>query len=212
MVGNVGKPGLTLLIPPDDPVVPEAEESSWRMISTTDFNGLAEDSFTDTSMHLSFTEYYFPLVRASDGQGQDKLVNYLESVISIHHAGEWVGDVDLQKCLASRFLVRQPPNSCKHTHTSHSGLTKMRSIETWEDVIDPLPGDGVVRAHGNWVARLATTVVLMHLREARNRGLEEVSIVPHDFCWHCCAQNWQKVDQTRQSTRYIPGIPKIMIF
>lgn len=170
VTGNVGQPGLTLLIPPDDPVVPAVEESSWRVISTSKFNGLAEDSFAHTSMHLLFTEYYFPLVRASDGQGQDKLVHYLGSVVSIHDAGRWIGDVDLQKCLASRFFTRERPGSCKQDHGTSIGGTGIRSIESWEDVVDPPPGDAAVRAHGNWVARLATTAILMHLQEGREGG------------------------------------------
>ncbi|KAK7729659.1 hypothetical protein SLS53_009230 [Cytospora paraplurivora] len=77
VAGNVGKPGLTLLIPPDDPVVPTTEKSSWRVLSISDFKGLAEDHFSKTSMHLSFTEYYIPLVQAGDEQGQDSRVYFL---------------------------------------------------------------------------------------------------------------------------------------
>lgn len=213
MTGNVGKPGLTLLIPPDDPVVSENEESSWRVIGTSEFNGLAEDSFSNTSMHLSFTEYYFPLVRASDGQGQDKLVHYLESVVSIHHAGRWIGDVDLQKCLASSFFTREPPESCKQDHGTYSGGNGIRSIESWEDVIDPPPGDAVVRAHGNWVARLATTAVLIRLRKAREGGFKEVSVFPHEYCWTCAQRRFEhRSHLTGQSMRYMPGIYNIMIY
>lgn len=213
MTGNVGKPGLTLLIPPDDLELPAVEESSWRVISTSEFNGRAEDSFAHTSMHLSFTEYYFPLVRASDGQGQDKLVHYLGSVVSIHDAGRWIGDVDLQKCLASRFFTRQSSVSCQQNHGTSIGGNGIRSIESWEDVIDPPPGDAIVRAHGNWVARLATTAVLIHLREVREGGFKEVSVFPLDYCWNCDRRFLRdESNASEQSMRYMPGICKVMVF
>ncbi|ROV94955.1 hypothetical protein VMCG_08302 [Cytospora schulzeri] len=149
LTGNVGKPGLTLLIPPTDPLVPMKEECSWRLLSVSVFNGLAEDCFSKTSMHLSFTEYYVPLAQTDAEQSQDQQVYYLESVVSIYHAGEWIGDVDIQQCLRGTLLVRSPETRCNKEHSTNK-LKTMRSIECWEDIIDPPAGNSVVRAHGNW--------------------------------------------------------------
>lgn len=31
--GNIGKPGLTLLVPPMDPIISTLDESAWRLVS-----------------------------------------------------------------------------------------------------------------------------------------------------------------------------------
>lgn len=194
--------------------MPAIEESEWRVLGTSEFDGLAEDRFSQTSMHLSFTKYYFPLVQAGEGQGQDKQVHYLESVVSIHHAGRWIGDVDVQKCLASNFLTPGLQYPCRNKHID-SKARSMRSIESWEDVIDPPPGDAVVRAHGNWVARLATTAVLIHVQEAREGGASRgVFVLSNDTCWKCIAQSgiFTSMGFRKHSISYTPGIFNIMVF
>lgn len=195
--------------------MPAVEGSSWRVIGTSEFDGLAEDGFSQTSMHLSFTEYYVPLVKSTNGQVQNNQVHFLESVVSIHHAGQWIGDVDLQKCLASTCLTREPLLSCRAGHSVFS-VKGIRSIESWEDVIEPPPGDSVVRAHGNWVARLATTAVSIHVREAAGGGISRgVVVYSNDSCWNCISQSGifkSTVGSHKQSTSYTPGSSNIMVF
>lgn len=195
--------------------MPTVEASSWRVLGTSEFDGLAEDRFSQTSMHLSFTEYYIPLVQVGDEQGQDKKVHYLESIVSIHHAGQWIGDIDVQKCLASSFLTQGLLFHCKKKHDSLVAKG-IRSIESWEDVIDPPPGDAVVRAHGNWVARLATTAVLLHFQEAGDGGTSRgVFVFSNDTCWKCISHSGifrSPAGSHRQSTSYTPGSFNIMVF
>jgi hypothetical protein len=72
VIGNLGRAGISLLIPPTDPSVREPGEDSWTQINHTKFDGQAEDSFQHTSIHLSFTGYEMPLsVDSGSGHTRD---------------------------------------------------------------------------------------------------------------------------------------------
>lgn len=43
----------------------------------------------------------------------------------------------------------------------------MTSIDTWEEVLDISPGVNIIRAHKNWPARLAASVMLSKTRRKR---------------------------------------------
>ncbi|THV44085.1 hypothetical protein BGAL_0739g00020 [Botrytis galanthina] len=83
IVGNVGRPGIALLIPCSDPKIKRSELNSWNLINNGDFNGELQDSFQDTSLHLSFTGFSLPIDTGVVG-GQDSEVILLESVVSLH--------------------------------------------------------------------------------------------------------------------------------
>ncbi len=186
MIGNVGKPGITLLIPPLNPMVKSRDPASWRYVSTNEFNGAAEDHFTHTSLHLSFTNYYAPLTQAGRRQGQDHHVFLRESIVSVYHSGEWIGDLDVLKSLDSGRLHRIPHArcSCSQSQASQELALLATSVESWEDVLDP-PSEGfVVRAHGNWVARLATASMLIQVMPEDSEA--GITILPSDVCWRCC--------------------------
>lgn len=192
IAGNVGRPGLTLLIPPDQPMISTPpEENSWRVVSTTPFNGLPENHFSKTSMHLSFTDYYVPLVQSYDRQGQDSEIHLLESVVSVHHEGIWIGDVDVLGCLLSSFVVRPiyTGSSRCSCDSSPVQMDHLLSVETWNDILEPPLRESVIRAHGSWVGRLATALIYIQARSTAgthhamlDRGL---TIYPNSTCWKC---------------------------
>ncbi len=184
MIGNVGKPGITLLIPPLNPMVKDRDPASWRLTSTNEFNGAAEDHFAHTSLHLSFTNYYAPLTQTDRQQGQDHRVFIRESVVSVYHLGEWIGDLDVLKSLDSGRLWRMPSTccSCSQPQTICETTSPVTSVENWEDVLDPPSEEFVVRASGNWVARLATASMLAQVTP-ETFGIE---ILPSNTCWKCC--------------------------
>jgi len=164
VIGNVGKPGLTLLVPPEQPMVRTLQPSSWKVLSNTVFNGKAEDCFQKTTMHLPFTEYYRP-AHFGDEQGQDSQIFFLESVVSVYDAGEWVGDVDIPSSLGARGIcVLDITYTCKDPdrhQTNPVFSSNLISAECWDDILDP-PSEGVViRAYGNWIARLAAISILV---------------------------------------------------
>lgn len=146
------------------------EDSDWRVSQQDDFDGTTEDFFHKTSMHLSFTDYYQPYVESDGAQGQhDQQVFFRESIVSVHHGGIWVGDVDVLQCLNCpllRFTESYPCKGCHHIEF----IKKYISIETWKDIIDPPVRDGVIRAHGNWLGRLAVAVTYIQARLSDGTG------------------------------------------
>lgn len=92
LLGNLDRPGVVMLVPPQAPLIRSVDHSSWRLINHYPFDGELEDSFKDTSLHLSFTEYEVPLkvlVGAVDAEA-----SMLETLVSVHDRGKvrLVGD------------------------------------------------------------------------------------------------------------------------
>ena len=61
LLGNLDRPGIVMLVPPQAPLIRKAELGTWRLVNHYAFDGKVEDSFRETSLHLSFTEYEIPL-------------------------------------------------------------------------------------------------------------------------------------------------------
>jgi hypothetical protein len=61
-----------------------------------------------------------------------------------------------------------------------SGRPHFISADNWDEFLEA-PSDGilVIRAHENWLARLAFTVLSV------NRGVRTI-VLPNDVCWACC--------------------------
>jgi hypothetical protein len=84
MVGNIGRAGLSLLIPPARPKIRHADLGSWKEINHVPFHGDAEDNFQNNSIHLSFTVYEMPF-RALEGDSHtiDRPINLIETLVSV---------------------------------------------------------------------------------------------------------------------------------
>ncbi|KAG8677567.1 hypothetical protein FPOAC1_003591 [Fusarium poae] len=213
--GNVGRSGVTLLVPPKASMVMEREETSWRLMSSSGFDGTSQNYFPKTSMHLSFTEYYVPLVQSGDVQEQSSQVFLLESVVSVHDSERWIGDVDVLKCLASPFLVYTVDNGCHRQH-SNRHFRGVSSLETWDDVLDPPPGECVIRAQGSWLARLAIVTIFIEARGEPNG--ERIAILSNDTCWECYgpstrfSQAQPNVEGNRLQALRIPSVGRVIVF
>jgi hypothetical protein len=165
-------------------MVRPVDPSSWRVASTTVFNGSQENHFDSTSLHLSFTDYYVP-VHLIGQQNQDSQIFYLESFVSVYDSGKWVGDINILQALSSPSVSR-PSNACRHTSATEPELgvnTGLVSAESWHDILDPPVETFVVRANGNWVARLAVSAMLLQTMPRSN--LQSVVICPRWSCWYC---------------------------
>jgi hypothetical protein len=169
ITGNVGKAGVSLLIPPvTGPLVRPLSESI-RATKYAVFDGNRDDKFKGTSFHLTFTSHEFPLDYGVMGI-HDHQVFFVESVISVHDAGQWVADLDVSKVLNWNLEQLRLPmgrRPCKfHSEEARAAvLDKFTAVDTWEEVLDTPPGIGIVRASENWSARLATSAVLTQPRE-----------------------------------------------
>lgn len=172
------------------------DSSSWRVASTTAFNGSQENHFVSTSLHLSFTEYYVP-VHPNSQQNQDSQIFYLESYVSVYDSGKWVGDINIIQALSSPNVARTH-SICRHAPESESRIeidTGLVSAESWYDILDPPVEKFVVRAHGSWVARLAASAMLIQTLTLDD--LEGVVICPRWWCWSC---GTNPIPSTKQNT------------
>ena len=98
VLGNVGRAGITMLIPPQSPCVRESKLESWNLINHADFDGTLEDCFKNTTLHLSFTGEEIPISKGTYG-GQDTEVFLLESLVSVYDQGQWIADLNVLRHL-----------------------------------------------------------------------------------------------------------------
>jgi hypothetical protein len=84
VIGNIGRPGIGMLYPPENLRIPVADLASWKCVNHNAFNGKKENNFGATSMHLTFTGYE---ERIGANGLQDARVYLLESVISVRDGG-----------------------------------------------------------------------------------------------------------------------------
>jgi hypothetical protein len=142
VIGNVGKPGVTLLISPPELEIREHDLERWRFINHNPFNGEpAGGMFDGTSLHMSFTGWEGPVsLESSNSRGMEAY--YVETAISINDRGEWVGDLDILNGL--RNLELEGPDSseliCEHDPSFAVAGLKMTSIDCWEEILDPPNG------------------------------------------------------------------------
>jgi hypothetical protein len=132
LVGNIGRPGIALLIPPPNPRLRESRDDSWRIINHQPFDGILKDSFEQTTMHLSFTDYIMPLSTESHGN-RDTEAYLLESVVSVHDRGEWIGDVSMLPMFKDRGF--EVLSSCEH-HTGMSLPPDLIAVNNWEELLE----------------------------------------------------------------------------
>ncbi|KAI1080784.1 hypothetical protein F5B20DRAFT_570240 [Whalleya microplaca] len=182
LLGNLGRPGLTLMTTPERPEARDINLNSWRLASN-EFNGSQLDCFSSTSLHLSFTEWVAPLYQSSAvGQHGFEAV-HAEAVVSIRDSGSWVADISIIEALDHKDVYRLPEvgEPCSHPQPSKppDGAT---SLETWDQILDCPGGVVVTRSSKNWVARVAIVAVLaQHCRLKPKR----IHICPDHVCWEC---------------------------
>jgi hypothetical protein len=189
MMGNVGKPGIALLIPPPELQIREHELERWHLVNHNSFDGnLNGGMFEGTSLHLSFTGWEGPVsLGPSSYRGMDAY--FVETVVSVNDGGEWVGDLDILKGL--RDLKMEKPTltdrDCLHDPSFSAAGVQMVSIDCWEEILDPPSGFLVLRStpsthgergHWQWMVRLAAAGI------ASSRNYQ-CTYLPWDgsFCW-----------------------------
>jgi len=175
-----------LISPADSLMVRDIDSSSWQVSSFLEFDGIPEDCFTGTSLHLSFTDYHIPIFQTNSRGQKDSQISIWEAVISIRDSGVWVADVDILRALSDGPIYRiQPQKECNHPKDSVPSKPLL-SVGCWNDVLDHQDGRLVVKAHGNWIARLAATVLLA---QNSKRPATRISICPPHVCWMCLPQD-----------------------
>lgn len=107
VVGNIGRPGINMLIPPSNPKVQGINEESWNRVDHAAFDGELLNCFNGISLHLSFSEYIMPIDVRSHG-GRDAEMYFVEALVSVHDRGEWIADLDVLGMLGKRHF----PSEC----------------------------------------------------------------------------------------------------
>ena len=159
VIGNIGQPGIVFLVSPLVPLIKSPSISEWPQIDRAIFDGEFRDCFASTSLHLSFTGANDSLNVEFTG-AQDTEVYILETLISVYDRGKWIADIDPSRAGLCLNLRRLPPcrgdNQCNtRTQRSHTIC-----IDNWLELIDASEEDvSLVRAHKNWQARLAATLI-----------------------------------------------------
>ncbi|OTB06328.1 hypothetical protein M426DRAFT_21117 [Hypoxylon sp. CI-4A] len=172
ILGNIGQPGFTMFSSVKSPMVPPVDDSRWRVKNTPKFDRKPEDGLGD---------------QLGEQGNQDSQCKKMEALISIREKGKWIGDVDIIMALQSPKIYHLgSPGACGHDIGGPPDLP-MVSIECWEDLYVIPPGLVVVRAHGNWVARLAVTSFLAQQAQAQGQGniIDRITICPPNICWKC---------------------------
>jgi hypothetical protein len=134
--------------------------------------------FKRTTLHLKITECHRRIDTGSRGI-KDIEAAYLEAVVSVYDGKEWVADVRIEDIFRHRSSRIVPNCSTRHEQTiANESLRRYVAIDNWEELLDSLVEMGVLRARGNWQARLAAAALSLQLGG-------ETRILPEEVCWTC---------------------------
>ncbi|MCJ1359362.1 MAG: hypothetical protein MMC33_009364 [Icmadophila ericetorum] len=180
VTGNIGRPGIVFLVPPTSPMIREPQRCNWQYLDNAPFGGMMKDSFTGTSLHVSFTGATSPISQPFS-EAQDVEMCLLETLVSIHDKGEWMADLDIFKSLDS--LKVQRLLQCQDQAYDSKNDTPITDhiiwVDNWYELLQPSKATlRLVRANGNWQARLAAVSLSAAL------GISTV-IVSKGLCWVC---------------------------
>ncbi|KAM0130998.1 hypothetical protein ACHAO1_007591 [Botrytis cinerea] len=197
--GNIVDPELSLLIPPPNPKILEPGVENWRNLDYKPFRGVLETYLLGTSIHLSFSGYEMPLQSLDmnkDGQIIDRPVRLVETIAQLFDRDRWIADLDIMAALESIRLSRVVCRANKDKNDTACGAEysiifekdDLVAADNWDEILT-LNGDSlsVVRATGNWLARLAATVINVQAQRF-------IILVPKDVCWTCLKEHLQKKD------------------
>ncbi|KAI7973311.1 hypothetical protein EIK77_000659 [Talaromyces pinophilus] len=186
LTGNIGRAGIAFLLPPKNPMIKVYDAlNDWQLVDYADFDGRLQNNFASTSLQLSFTEATFPLNVGFSG-GVDIEAYFLETLVSVYDSGRWVADLDVLKALESTSVIRV--SSCPDVRMDTS-IPKLTSVDRFAEMLCEYGGIGIVRAWGNWQARLAATAICFA------KGYHVV-IMNEKVCWRCVEI---QVDRLRNS-------------
>ncbi|RYN91066.1 hypothetical protein AA0119_g10778 [Alternaria tenuissima] len=176
LTGNIGRPGLALLIPPNNPRMQKYDFNKY-VVEYEPFNGDLVDSFSATSLHLSLTGYELP-VDVEPRDNRDSEAYFVETNVSVYDGGEWVGDVDIMRARRTWLRFRDCHHNAEQRKQRNHLPNNMQAVDSWRAFLDAPVGAGVLRAFGNPMARLAAATLAMQKRY-------NFHILGPDPCWKC---------------------------
>lgn len=186
--GNIGRAGIALLLPPDEPQIRRIDAGDWRFLNHDKYDGTRADSFEDTSLHASFTGFMLPFDTGSRGM-RDIDVYFLETVISVRDKARWIGDLKPLPIFSNpSFRVIHGDNpTCEHMQKDYVAFEqKLTSTDSWYDFSTRPEGPIVFRANDNWMARLAAAS--MSIQQGHL-----TLVFGHNACWTCARIERQRL-------------------
>lgn len=180
ITGSIGRSGISLLVSPKSPTMKKPSHNFMAVVHA-DYDFRREDNFRSTTMHLGFTEWQVPLLTGEHGF-IDSEVFLVEGVVSIRDRGERIADLDVITALQLGSIDTLTSSAtCWHDPETRTG-TAYTSLDSWDELLEP-PEEtvGIVRARGNWVARLAATCIIRRTAPEQRFLL----IKSESPCWTC---------------------------
>ncbi|OTA61404.1 hypothetical protein K449DRAFT_331151 [Hypoxylon sp. EC38] len=204
-IGNIGRAGMAFMVPPKDPEIRSYDKiDEWYQYDHQEFDGTMEDCFKGTSLHISFSEA-FQAINVDFSGGRDVEAYFLETLISVHDREVWIAELDVLGALRSREdrLVRGflGSKSCSCQPDSARG-TKIISIDNFAEMIVPPRQAGIIRANGNWQARLAAVPICIA------KGYR-VILKPEGTCWGCLSK--VSLDNTTTVASILEDSDKVVV-
>lgn len=189
--GNLGYPGVVMLIPPPVPRMVQANSMRGRFVQAASFDGQPKNSFTQTSLHLKLTDYKIPLSNARGAVDADIVMR--EALISVYDGSRWIADIDIIRALQSQVLTRFFGCTCEDDDVDNKTLcqlladkfgNQLKVITSWEELLlcqeNLMVGEfGTVLVYGSWFARLAVTTVAVQM------GYPAIALPSHCICSKC---------------------------
>ncbi|KAH7354318.1 hypothetical protein B0T11DRAFT_126570 [Plectosphaerella cucumerina] len=217
VMGNVGRPGISILVPPEMPNLKKDDLDQWRLINFTEWDGRLSNSFPESSLHVWFTGATQEIDIGIRGR-QDKELVAVESVVSLHSRGERVTDLPIQAAKEAlrganpwirgltapddiKLLIDARPR-CPRGHDSmefsyqHFPLT---AINNWDELLHSTldaEQDCIFLARNNWQARLAALMISL----ARGK---KVFLLPAHVCWECTREDYASDGEAAQTVLFI---------
>ena len=176
IVGNIGRPGISMMVAPQQALRIRPLGNNFRVVQHAKHDLRREDNFQGTSLHLSFTDWKLTLNTGNRG-AIDEGVSLIESVVSIHDQGRWVADLDIT---AMDVHIWDHECICGDRGDPES----LTAVDQWEELLDAPDNLGIVRANKNWVARLAAAAVRWQQGMKRNTFVVRPGSV---ICMKCLA-------------------------
>lgn len=204
VLGNIGRPGVSLLVPPPEPRVREMNTDEWNLLNHDSFSGEIENNFQKTSMHLSFTQYQQGLLDQTKNEHHiDSNTVLHEALVQVFDSSAWVGDLDVLSTLSSPLISRVQCNCSGDTQSSLNTLQqsfRMIIVDNWEELLMPPldPAISVVRTAGNWIGRLAAVGISIRMGRL-------TVVLPNNRCWRCTENH---ILRLRGKHKFTFGVPE----
>ena len=200
IIGNIGRPGVCMLVAPFEPRI-RPLGTEYNLIEHASYDGKREDNFKGTSLHLSFTDWTLPReVKGAEGRTIDQGAHFVESVISVLDSGKWVADLDILGIHFEALRKLSPSQHCPG-HPNKRADYDYTSVDSWEELLDTPTSVGFFRAHGNWAARLAAVSILCQRDQAQAIGV----LGPEAFCLECLSSEYDDYGELEEHESPLPS-------